>query len=52
MAVERTLTIIKPDAMGAGHAGDIIRIFETNHFKIVAAKLVRLSKKGLPRCTA
>ncbi len=45
MAVERTLTIIKPDAVEAGHAGDIIRIFEANHFRIVAARLVNLTKK-------
>jgi nucleoside-diphosphate kinase len=44
MAIERTLTIIKPDAVTAGHAGDIIRIFEANRFKIVAARLVTLSK--------
>ena len=43
MAVERTLTIIKPDAVAAGHAGDIIRMFESNRFKIVAARLVTLS---------
>jgi nucleoside-diphosphate kinase len=45
MATERTLTIIKPDAMAAGHAGDIIKVFEANHFKIVAARLVNLSKE-------
>ncbi len=45
MALERTLTIIKPDAMEAGHAGDIIKIFEANHFRIVAARLVSLTKK-------
>jgi nucleoside-diphosphate kinase len=45
MALERTLTIIKPDAVAAGHIGDIIRLFEAQHFKIVAAKLVNLSKK-------
>jgi len=45
MALERTLTIIKPDAVAAGHIGDIIKIFETNQFKIVAARLVKLSKK-------
>ena len=28
MATERTLTIIKPDAVAAGHVGDIIKIFE------------------------
>jgi nucleoside-diphosphate kinase len=45
MSTERTLTIIKPDAVAAGHIGDILKIFETNQFKIVAARLVRLSKK-------
>jgi nucleoside-diphosphate kinase len=45
MSHERTLTIIKPDAMAAGHAGDIIRFFEANRFKMVAARLVNLSKK-------
>ena len=44
MPVERTLTIVKPDAVDAGHVGDIIRIFEANRFKIVAARLVTLSK--------
>ena len=44
MAIERTLTIIKPDAVAAGHVGDIIEIFEANRFGIVAARLVTLSK--------
>ena len=45
MAAERTLTIIKPDAVAAGHVGDIIKILEANQFKIVAARLVSLSKQ-------
>jgi nucleoside-diphosphate kinase len=45
MAIERTLSIIKPDAVEAGHIGDIIKILEANQFTIVAAKLVKLSKK-------
>jgi len=45
MGIERTLTIIKPDAVAAGHAGDIIKIFEENGLKIVAARLVNLTKK-------
>lgn len=45
MATERTLTIIKPDAVAGGRVGDIIKIFEANKLKIVAARLVRLSKK-------
>lgn len=43
--MERTLTIIKPDAVAAGHIGDIIRIFESNQLKIKAARLVSLTKK-------
>lgn len=45
MAIERTLTIIKPDAVAGGHVGDIIKIFEANQFKIVAARLVSLTKQ-------
>jgi len=45
MATERTLTIIKPDAVAAGHVGDIIKVLEANEFKIVAARLVNLTKK-------
>src|SRR5712692_1965425 len=45
MALERTLSIIKPDAVAAGHAGEIIKIFESNRFKIVAARMVNLSQK-------
>ena len=45
MPTERTLTIIKPDAVGAGHIGDILKIFEANRLKIVAARMVKLSKK-------
>jgi nucleoside-diphosphate kinase len=45
MSLERTLSIIKPDAVEAGQIGEIIRIFEANHFKIVAAQLVNLTKR-------
>jgi nucleoside-diphosphate kinase len=44
MANERTLTIIKPDAVQAGHIGDIIKIFEASRLKIVAARLANLTK--------
>ena len=43
--MERTLTIIKPDAVAAGHIGDIIRIFESNQLKVKAARLVSLTKQ-------
>lgn len=43
--MERTLTIIKPDAVAAGHIGDIIRVFESNKLTIKAARLISLTKK-------
>jgi nucleoside-diphosphate kinase len=44
MSRERTLTIIKPDAVAACHVGDIIKIYEANQFEIVAARFVNLTK--------
>ena len=43
MAVERTLTIIKPDAIAASVAGQIITRFERAGFKILALRLVHLT---------
>ena len=43
MPVERTLTIIKPDAVAAGAAGQIMARFEKAGLKILAARLVHLS---------
>ena len=43
MAVERTLTIIKPDAVAGGVAGRIIDRFEQAGLRILAAKLVHLT---------
>ena len=45
MAIERTLVIVKPDAIARGFAGRIISRFETTGLKILAAKLVHLSKE-------
>lgn len=44
MAVERTLSIIKPDAVGRGLIGAIYAKFETAGLRIVAAKMLRLSR--------
>jgi nucleoside-diphosphate kinase len=41
----RTLTIIKPDAFGAGKAGKIIAHLEQGGFKVIAARVMRLSKE-------
>jgi nucleoside-diphosphate kinase len=43
MAVERTLSIIKPDAVGKNLIGKIYSRFESNGLQIVAAKMLRLS---------
>ncbi len=44
MAVERTLSIIKPDAVAKNVIGQIYARFEKAGLKIVAAKMVRLSR--------
>ena len=44
MAIERTLSIIKPDAVAKNVIGQIYARFEAAGLKIVAAKLVHLSR--------
>ncbi len=44
MAANRTLTIIKPDAFGAGKAGKILAHLEQAGFRLVAARVMRLTK--------
>lgn len=44
MAVERTLSIIKPDAVAKNVIGKIYSRFETNGLRIVAAKMTWLSQ--------
>ena len=44
MALERTLSIIKPDAVAKNVIGEIYARFEKAGLKIVAAKLVHLSR--------
>mgnify|MGYP005731084331 FL=1 len=43
MAIQRTLSIIKPDAVAKNVIGEIISRFEKNNLKIIAAKLITLS---------
>ena len=45
MANERTLSIIKPDAVGNNVIGKILQRFEDNNLKIVASKMMHLSKE-------
>ena len=43
--MERTLSIIKPEAVDRGLIGDILSRFENAGLKVVAAKLTRLDKQ-------
>jgi nucleoside-diphosphate kinase len=45
MAVERTLSIIKPDAVAKNVIGEIYRRFEQAGLKIIAAKMLHLSRE-------
>jgi nucleoside-diphosphate kinase len=42
---QRTLTIIKPDAVEQKHVGSIIDMLEKDGFRIVAARLIHMTKK-------
>lgn len=44
MAIERTLAIIKPDAVGRGLTGDIIKRITGAKLKICAMRLIRLER--------
>ena len=44
MAVEQTLSIIKPDAVGSNHIGQIIARFEKAGLTIAALRLTQLSR--------
>ena len=43
--MEKTLVLIKPDAFGSRHTGDILKIYEAAGFKIVAAKVMQMDAK-------
>ena len=45
MALERTLSIIKPDAVAKNHIGDILRRFEHAGLKIIAAQMAHLARR-------
>lgn len=45
MALERTLSIIKPDAVAKNVIGEIYSRFERANLKIVAARMARLSRE-------
>ena len=44
MSVERTFSAIKPDAVAAGKAGEILAMVEQAGFKILALRMTRLTE--------
>ncbi|OOY43999.1 nucleoside-diphosphate kinase, partial [Solemya velum gill symbiont] len=45
MAIERTLSMIKPDAVAKNIIGKIYSRFETNGLKVVASRMIHLTKE-------
>ena len=45
MAIERTLSIVKPDAVAKGATGEILRRFEAAGLTILAVKKMQLSEQ-------
>ena len=43
--VERTFSILKPDAVAAGHAGEILTMLEQAGFRIVGMRMLKLSQQ-------
>jgi nucleoside-diphosphate kinase len=43
-ALQRTLSIIKPDAVGRGAAGDIISTLLENQFRIIGMRMLHINK--------
>jgi nucleoside-diphosphate kinase len=44
MAIERTFSIIKPDAVAANHIGGVAALLEAGGLRIVAQRMVRLTQ--------
>ena len=44
MALQRTLSIVKPDAVSKNLVGEIYRRFESSGLRVIAAKMVHLSR--------
>ncbi|NIP31339.1 MAG: nucleoside-diphosphate kinase, partial [Candidatus Dadabacteria bacterium] len=43
--MEKTLSIVKPDGVKANQIGEVLRRFESNNIKIVALKMIHMSRK-------
>lgn len=42
--LQKTFSIVKPDAVAAGNAGKILALLESNGFRIVALRMVKLGQ--------
>jgi nucleoside-diphosphate kinase len=45
MAIERTFSIIKPDAVAKNVIGEIVSRFENNGLRVIAAKMLHLTRE-------
>jgi nucleoside-diphosphate kinase len=45
MALERTLSIVKPDGVNGNHIGEVYRRFEQAGLSIIAARMLQLSQR-------
>jgi len=45
MAIERTLSIIKPDAVAKNHIGAVVALLEKGGLRVVAQRMVKLSRE-------
>jgi len=43
--MERTLSIIKPDGVGRGLTGEVIKRLESSNMKIIAMKMLKMTEK-------
>ncbi|HOF33663.1 MAG TPA: nucleoside-diphosphate kinase, partial [Spirochaetota bacterium] len=45
MAIERTFSIIKPNAVKKNVIGEILTRFEKNGLKVIASRMIHMSRK-------
>ena len=45
MAIERTLSIVKPDAVAANRIGKVVSFLEAGGLRVVAMRMIRMSKR-------
>ncbi len=45
MSIQRTFSIVKPDAVAKGATGDILHMLQQNGFRIVGLRMVAISKQ-------